>query len=51
MSRTGGMLPFALLLSRPASIEYYEVLADVEGALEDEEHLTVLFLPTAPKNE
>lgn len=32
----------------PRQYEYYEALADVEGALEDEENLTVLFLPTAP---
>ena len=34
----------------PCRYEYYEALAEVEGALEDEEHLTVLFLPTAPEN-
>lgn len=31
--------------------EYYEVLADVEAALEESEHLTVLLLPLAPANE
>jgi len=30
--------------------EYYEALADVENALEEGEHLTVLLLPTAPEN-
>ncbi len=30
--------------------EYYEALADVENALEEAEHLTVLLLPTAPEN-
>jgi hypothetical protein len=30
--------------------EYYEALADVENALEESEHLTVLLLPTAPEN-
>jgi len=35
----------------PRRYEYYEALADVEGALEDKEHLTVLFLPTAPEDE
>lgn len=29
--------------------EYYEALADVENALEESEHLTVLLLPTMPK--
>ncbi len=31
--------------------EYYEVLADVEAALEESEHLTVLLLPSKPANE
>ena len=35
----------------PRRYEYYEALADVEGALEDVEHLTVLFLPTAPQEQ
>ena len=35
----------------PRRYEYYEALADVESALQDMEHLTVLFLPTAPENE
>ncbi len=30
--------------------EYYEALADVEAALEESEHLTVLLLPTAPSS-
>ncbi len=30
--------------------EYYEALADVENALEEAEHLTVLLLPTAPQS-
>ncbi len=29
--------------------EYYEALADAKGELEDTEHLTVLFMPTAPE--
>jgi hypothetical protein len=28
--------------------EYYETLADVEGELQDNEHLTVLLVPAAP---
>ena len=32
----------------PRRYEYYEALADIEGALEDAEHLTVLLLPTFP---
>ncbi len=28
---------------------YYEALADVENALEESEHLTVLLLPTMPE--
>ena len=35
----------------PRRYEYYEALADAEGELEDTEHLTVLFLPTAPEDE
>ena len=31
--------------------EYYEALADVEAALEDSEHLTVLLMPSAPADE
>ena len=31
--------------------EYYEALADVEAALEDSEHLTVLLLPADPETE
>jgi len=31
--------------------EYYEALADVEAALEEAEHLTVLLLPSTPANE
>ncbi len=31
--------------------EYYEALADVEIALEESEHLTVLLLPTVPEGE
>ncbi len=31
--------------------EYYEALANVEAALEESEHLTVLLLPTAPEGE
>lgn len=31
--------------------EYYEVLADVEAALEESEHLTVLLLPSTPADE
>ncbi len=33
----------------PRQYEYYEALADAEGELEDSEHLTVLFMPTAPE--
>jgi len=35
----------------PRRYEYYEALADIEGALEDAEHLTVLLLPTFPLEE
>lgn len=31
--------------------EYYEALADVEAALEESEHLTVLLLPADPETE
>jgi len=31
--------------------EYYEALADVEAALEESEHLTVLLLPSTPADE
>ncbi len=34
----------------PRQYEYYKALADTEGELEDTEHLTVLFLPTAPED-
>ncbi len=33
----------------PRRYENYEALAQVEGELEDAEQLTVLFLPTLPK--
>ena len=35
----------------PRRYEYYEALADAEEVLEDEENLTVLFLPTAPQEQ
>ncbi len=44
-------VPVRLSFEPPRRYEYYEALADAEGELEDTEHLTVLFLPTAPENE
>ncbi len=35
----------------PHRYKYYEALADIEGALEDAEHLTVLSLPTFPASK